>query len=74
MRNPVLEERIKQFRKIADEDRRNFVLFAIFLSIVLLYIFAFTGRKIARWEGGILLAAYFLYMGLRFELIPTFGG
>nr|WP_233343197.1 calcium/sodium antiporter [Hyphomonas sp. Mor2] len=47
---------------------------AIFLSIVLLYIFAFTGRKIARWEGGILLAAYFLYMGLRFELIPTFGG
>lgn len=47
---------------------------AIFLSLVLLYIFAFTGRKIARWEGGILLAAYFLYMGLRFDLIPTFGG
>jgi len=46
---------------------------AIFLSVILLYIFAFTGRKIARWEGSILLAAYFLYMGLRFDLIPTFG-
>ena len=47
---------------------------AIFLSVVLLFVFAFTGRKIARWEGGILLSAYFLYMGLRFDLIPTFGG
>ena len=47
---------------------------AIFLSVVLLVVFAYTGRKIARWEGGILLSAYFLYMGLRFDLIPTFGG
>ena len=47
---------------------------AIFLSLVLLFVFAFTGRKIARWAGGILLAGYFLYMGLRFDLIPTFGG
>jgi len=47
---------------------------AIFLSLVLLFVFAFTGRKVARWEGGILLAGYFLYMGLRFDLIPTFAG
>lgn len=47
---------------------------AILLSLVLLFVFAFTGRKIARWEGGILLSAYLLYMGLRFDLIPTFGG
>lgn len=46
---------------------------AIFLSIFLLLVFAFTGRKIARWEGGVLLGAYLLYMGLRFDLIPTFG-
>ena len=44
---------------------------AIFLSVFLLIVFAFTGRKLARWEGGVLLAAYFLYMGLRFDLIPT---
>ena len=47
---------------------------AIFLSVVLLFVFGFTGRKLARWEGGVLLAAYFLYIGMRFDLIPTFGG
>lgn len=47
---------------------------ALTLSLFLLFIFAFTGRKLARWEGGILLAAYFLYIGMRFDLIPTFGG
>ena len=47
---------------------------ALFLSVFLLYVFAFTGRKLARWEGGILLSAYFLYIGMRFDLIPTFGG
>ena len=47
---------------------------AIFLSLVLLFIFAFTGRRLARWEGGVLLTAYFLYIGMRFDLIPTFGG
>ncbi len=47
---------------------------ALFLSLFLLFLFAYTGRKLARWEGGILLAGYFLYMGLRFDLIPTFGG
>ena len=47
---------------------------AIFLSVILLFVFAFTGRKVARWEGGILLAAYFLYIGMRFDLIPTFAG
>ena len=47
---------------------------AIFLSVILLVVFAYTGRKIARWEGGILLSAYLLYLGLRFDLIPTFAG
>ena len=47
---------------------------ALFLSLFLIIVFAYTGRKLARWEGGILLAAYFLYMGLRFDLIPAFGG
>ncbi|MEO1642175.1 MAG: calcium/sodium antiporter [Pseudomonadota bacterium] len=45
---------------------------AITLSVFLLGLFAFTGKRIARWEGAILLAGYVLYMGLRFELIPTF--
>ena len=47
---------------------------ALLLSLVLLFLFAFTGRKLSRWEGGILLAGYFLYMGLRFDLIPAIGG
>ena len=45
---------------------------ALILSVFLLGLFAFTGRRIARLEGLILLAGYFLYMALRFELIPTF--
>ncbi|MEM8617508.1 MAG: calcium/sodium antiporter [Pseudomonadota bacterium] len=45
---------------------------ALFLSLFLLFLFAFTGRRLARWEGGILLAAYLLYLGLRFDLVPTF--
>lgn len=47
---------------------------ALFLSLFLLFMFAFTGRKLARWEGGILLTAYVLYIGMRFEIIPLFGG
>lgn len=47
---------------------------ALFLSLFLLFAFAFTGRKLARWEGGILLTAYFLYIGMRFDLVPTLGG
>ena len=44
---------------------------ALFLSVFLLFVFAFTGRKLARWEGGVLLTAYVLYIGMRFDLIPT---
>lgn len=44
---------------------------ALALSVFLLGIFAYTGRKLARWEGAILLAGYVLYLGLRFDLIPT---
>ncbi|MEM9572407.1 MAG: calcium/sodium antiporter [Pseudomonadota bacterium] len=47
---------------------------ALLLSLVLLFLFAFTGRKLSRWEGGILLSGYLLYMGLRFDLIPAIGG
>ena len=44
------------------------------LSLVLLILFAYTGRKLARWEGGVLLAGYLLYIGLSFDLIPTLPG
>lgn len=44
---------------------------ALILSVFLLVLFAFTNKKIARWEGAVLLAAYVLYMGLLFDLIPV---
>ncbi len=47
---------------------------ALALSVFLLGLFAYTGRKMARWEGAILLSAYLVYLGLRFDLMPTLGG
>ncbi len=48
---------------------------ALILSVFLLVLFAFSGRRIARWEGIVLLAAYLLYMGMLFDFIPTpYGG
>ncbi len=44
---------------------------ALVLSAGLLMLFAMTGKKIARWEGGVLLLGYALYMGLTFNLIPN---
>jgi cation:H+ antiporter len=44
---------------------------ALVLSAALLMLFAMTGRKIARWEGGVLLLGYITYMGLTFNLIPA---
>ena len=44
---------------------------ALVLSAGLLMLFAMTGRKIARWEGGVLLLGYITYMGLTFNLIPA---
>ncbi|MBY9067675.1 calcium/sodium antiporter [Hyphomonas sp. WL0036] len=41
------------------------------LSVGLLLLFSLTGRKIARWEGAVLLLGYVLYMGLTFDLIPV---
>ena len=41
------------------------------LSVFLVFIFAFTGKKIARWEGAIMLGGYLLYIGLLFGYIPT---
>ena len=41
------------------------------LTGFLVVLFAFTGKRIARWEGGIMLAGYFLYMGFLFGLVPT---
>ncbi|MFN7055232.1 calcium/sodium antiporter [Hyphomonas sp.] len=46
----------------------------LILSVLLLVLFAFTGRRLSRWEGGILLGAYVLYMGLIFGLVPAPGG
>lgn len=44
---------------------------ALILSVALMILFAITGKRIARWEGGVLLFAYALYMGLTFKLIPV---
>ncbi|MEL7446782.1 MAG: calcium/sodium antiporter [Pseudomonadota bacterium] len=44
---------------------------ALILSVFLLLLFAFTGRRLARWEGFLLLAGYALYMGMIFDLVPT---
>ncbi len=40
---------------------------ALALSVLLLLLFAFTGRRLARWEGGVLLFAYALYMATLFR-------
>ncbi|MDJ0920288.1 MAG: calcium/sodium antiporter [Henriciella sp.] len=47
---------------------------ALGLSLFLLALFAYTGRKLARWEGAVLLLSYLVYLGLRFDLIPAIGG
>lgn len=44
---------------------------ALVLSLFFLFLFGITGKRIARWEGGLLLAGYVLYMGLLFNLIPV---
>lgn len=44
---------------------------ALFLSVFLLILFAFTGKRLARWEGGVMLLAYFMYMAMLFGLLPT---
>lgn len=46
---------------------------ALILSVFLLWLFAFTGKRLARWEGAVLLGGYALYMGLLFNLIPVPG-
>ncbi|KCZ94138.1 calcium/sodium antiporter [Hyphomonas johnsonii] len=46
---------------------------ALILSVFLLMLFVMTGRRIARWEGAVLLLAYALYFGLLFNLIPVPG-
>lgn len=47
---------------------------ALGLSVFLLFLFAYTGRKLARWEGIVLLLAYAVYMALSFNLLPRIGG
>lgn len=37
---------------------------ALILSLLFLLLFAYTGRKLARWEGAVLLAGYVTYMVL----------
>jgi cation:H+ antiporter len=46
---------------------------ALILSVFLLMLFAITGKRIARWEGAVLLLAYALYFGLLFDLVPVPG-
>jgi cation:H+ antiporter len=40
-------------------------------SSLLLLLFLYTGRRLSRWEGGVLLAGYGVYVGLSFT---TYGG
>ncbi|RIJ23588.1 sodium:calcium antiporter [Henriciella barbarensis] len=47
---------------------------ALALSVFLLVLFAYTGRKLARWEGAVLLLAYAVYMSLSFGILPRIGG
>ena len=44
---------------------------ALVLSLFFLLLFGITAKRIARWEGALLLAGYVLYMGLLFNLIPV---
>lgn len=46
---------------------------ALALSVFLLGLFAYTGRRLARWEGAILLGGYVIYLGLRFGLFQSLG-
>ncbi len=47
---------------------------ALALSVFLLILFAYTGRRLARGEGVVLLLAYAIYMAMSFNLIPIPGG
>jgi len=44
---------------------------ALVLSLFFLLLFGITGKRIARWEGALLLAGYLLYMGFLFNIIPV---
>lgn len=46
---------------------------ALVLSVFLLLIFAFTGRKIARWEAAVMLGAYalYIYMSVDGSAVPA---
>lgn len=46
-------------------------ILTLFLSVLLLLVFAFSARRIARWEGVVLLGGYCLYMAVVFNLIPV---
>ena len=45
---------------------------ALALSVFLLFLFAYTGRRVARWEGAVLLLGYGLYIAMSFNLLPKF--
>ncbi|MCA8900356.1 MAG: calcium/sodium antiporter [Hyphomonas sp.] len=44
---------------------------ALVLSLFFLFLFGITGKRIARWEGALLLGGYALYMGLLFNIVPV---
>ncbi|MEM1151452.1 MAG: calcium/sodium antiporter [Pseudomonadota bacterium] len=44
---------------------------ALLLATFLLILFGITGKRLSRWEGIVLLAAYGLYLGMLFEFVPT---
>ncbi|MFN4023675.1 MAG: calcium/sodium antiporter [Hyphomonas sp.] len=46
-------------------------IITLVLSVALLMLFAFTARRITRWEGAVLLTGYCLYMGIIFNIVPV---
>ena len=49
-------------------------MIALALSAGLLILFAYTGRRLARGEGIVLLLGYAIYMAVSFNLFPQIGG
>ncbi len=44
---------------------------ALILSLFMLVLFGLTGKKLARWEGAVMLLAYFVYLGMIYDIVPT---
>ena len=50
--------------RIADFDQ-----WVMLGAAILLFVFLYTGRRLSRWEGGVLLIGYFAYVGASYTVI-----